>query len=170
MEAFASFFRAVGKRGQPKYYLLVTEILNILPPLKDAQDSEQLSKALMALIELAEIAPKMFRHLFGSLVTFSTSVIQDKELEDQTRQNALELMMIFADRAPQMCKKDPNYASEMVTQCLSLMTDIGMDDDNADEWNDSEDVCHDPFFRVLLLVVIMVRMLNGGPGGRRGRF
>ena len=154
MEAFASFFRAVGKRGQPKYYLLVTEILNILPPLKDAQDSEQLSKALMALIELAEIAPKMFRPLFSNLVTFSTSVIQDKELEDQTRQNALELMMIFADRAPQMCKKDPSYTSEMVTQCLSLMTDIGMDDDDAAEWNASEDVSHDPFLLKYIYIYI----------------
>jgi hypothetical protein len=28
----------------------------------------------------------------------------------------------------------------MITQCLSLMTDIGMDDDDAAEWNASDDV------------------------------
>jgi hypothetical protein len=28
----------------------------------------------------------------------------------------------------------------MVTQCLSLMTDVGIDDDDATEWNESEDV------------------------------
>ena len=82
----------------------------------------------------------MFKPLFNSLVQFSISVIQDKELDETPRQNALELMATFADYAPQMCKKDPSYTSEMVTQCLSLMTDVGIDDEDASEWNESEDV------------------------------
>lgn len=115
-------------------------MLNILPPLKESGDSDDLTKALVAMIDLAEAAPKMFRPLFQDLVTFSITVVQDKELDDQTRQNALELMATFADNAPQMCKKNNSYTSEMVTQCLSLMTDVGIDDDDAAEWNASEDV------------------------------
>jgi len=92
------------------------------------------------MIDLAEAAPRMFKPLFHDLVQFSIQVIQDKELEDSARQNALELMATFADYAPQMCKKDPSYTTEMVTQCLSLMTDVGIDDDDAAEWNASEDV------------------------------
>ena len=42
--------------------------LNILPPIKDSQDSDDLSKALLALIDLAESAPKMFKPLFQNLV------------------------------------------------------------------------------------------------------
>jgi importin-5 len=122
-----------------KYYALIPEILNILPPLKEASDSENLSTAFISLIELAEAAPKMFKNLFNTLVKFSISVVQDKELEDQTRQNALELMATFAEYAPAMCKKDENFATDMVTQCLSLMTDIGMDDDDASQWNSEED-------------------------------
>jgi len=68
-------------------------------------------------------------------------VIQDKELTDQARQNALELMATFADYAPAMVKKDPTFTNDMITQCLSLMTDIGVDDDDAAEWNASDDVC-----------------------------
>lgn len=67
-------------------------------------------------------------------------MIADKDLSDQVRQNALELMATFADYAPNTCKKDPEFAQEMVTQCLSLMTDIGIDDEDASEWNTSEDV------------------------------
>lgn len=115
-------------------------MLNVLPPLKDSGDSESLTKALVALIELAEVAPKMFKQHFHNLVKFSITVVQDKNLEDQARQNALELMATFADYNAAMCRKDPDYTKEMVTQCLNLMTDIGMDDDNADEWNASEDV------------------------------
>jgi hypothetical protein len=140
MEAFASFFRSLSKKAQQKYYALIPEILTILLPIKDSQDSDQLTQALIALIDLAEVAPKMFKTWFNQLVLFSVSVIQDKDLGDQARQNALELMATFADYAPQMCKKDPDYTTQMVTQCLSLMTDIGMDDDDAAEWNASEDV------------------------------
>jgi hypothetical protein len=112
----------------------------VLPPLKEAGDADNLSRAFMALIELTEATPKIFKNLFSSLVKFSISVVQEKDLGDQVRQNALELMATFADEAPAMCKKDPSYASEMVTQCLSLMTDIGIEDDDAAEWNASEDV------------------------------
>jgi len=140
MDAFASFFRTIGKKSQQKFYALVPEVLNILPPIKASQDSEDLTKGLISLIELAEVAPKMFKPTFRNLVSFSISVIQDKELTDGARQNALELMATFADYAPALCRKDPSYTSDMITQCLSLMTDIGPDDDDAAEWNASDDV------------------------------
>ncbi|KAF2399956.1 importin subunit beta-3 [Trichodelitschia bisporula] len=139
-EAFSSFFRSINRKSQQKYYQLLPDILNILPPLKEASDSEQLSRAFMALIDMAEVASKMFKPFFNNLVTFSVTVIQDKELTDTTRQNALELMATFAEYNAAMCKKDPSYISEMVTQCLSLMTDVGIDDDDASEWNSSEDL------------------------------
>lgn len=140
MEAFAAFFRTISKKSQVKYYALLPEVLNVLPPIKESQDSDDLTKALICLIDLAEVAPKMFKPLFRNLVAFSISCIQDKELSDQARQNALELMATFADYAPAMCRKDPSYTTDMITQCLSLMTDIGIDDDDATEWNESEDM------------------------------
>jgi len=140
MEAFASFFRSISKKSQQKYYALIPEVLNILPPIKEKQESEELTRALVSLIDLAEVAPKMFKPLFHNLVAFAISVIQDKELTDQARQNALELMATFADYAPTMVKKDQSYTKDMITQCLSLMTDIGVDDDDAAEWNASDDV------------------------------
>ncbi|KAL4896488.1 armadillo-type protein [Aspergillus ambiguus] len=140
MEAFASFFRSIPKKSQQKFFSLAPDLLNVLPPLKESSESDELSSAFMALIDLAEISPKMFKGMFNNLVKFSISVIADKDLSDQVRQNALELMATFADYAPNMCRKDPEFAREMVTQCLSLMTDIGVDDDDAAEWNASEDL------------------------------
>lgn len=140
VEAFASFFQNLTKGAQKKYYKLVGDILAVLPPVKDTKDTEQLTRALIAFIDLAESQPKMFKDQFHDLVVFSIGVIQDKELDDQVRQNALELMATFAEYAPVMCKKDSSYTSSMVTQCLSLMTDVGEGDDDAEEWNASEDV------------------------------
>ncbi|KAM3548004.1 hypothetical protein MY1884_009355 [Beauveria asiatica] len=143
MDAFAAFFRNIDKKSRTKYSPLIPDVLNILPPIKDSQESDHLSKALVALIELAEIAPKMFKQLFQNLVQFCVSVIQDKELDDVCRQNALELMATFAEYAPSMCRKDPSFASDMITQCLSLMTEIGEDDDDAVEWLASDDLDQD---------------------------
>ncbi|KAL2115085.1 hypothetical protein VTJ04DRAFT_10748 [Mycothermus thermophilus] len=140
MEAFAAFFGSLSKQSKQKYHVLLPELLNILPPIKDSQDSEDLGKALLSLIDLAESAPKMFKPVFNVLVQFCISVIQDKELSDMCRQNALELMATFADYAPSMCKKDPNYTNDMITQCLSLMTDLGEDDDDAQEWLNADDL------------------------------
>ena len=143
MAAFSSFFQSLTKKSQPKYYALIPDILNTLVPLKDSGDSDLLTKALMAIIELAEVASKMFKGVFSQLVTLCISMIQEKELDDQARQNALELMATFADYNPAMCKKDPNYTNDMVTQCLSLMTDVGLEDDDAEEWNAQEDMDFD---------------------------
>lgn len=141
MEAFAAMFRSISKKSQNKFFGLTPALLHILPPLKESSESEELSSALLALIELAEINPKMFKTSFSDLVKFSIGVIADKELSDQVRQNALELMATFADYSPNMCKKEASFAQEMVTQCLSLMTDVGADDEDAEDWNASEDVC-----------------------------
>ena len=140
IEAFSSFFRSVPRDVQKQFWSLLPEILNVLPVIKDAQDSDNMSKILVALIDLADVAPLMFKALFSQVVKFGISVVQDKGLSDTARQSALELLVTFADNAPNMCKKEPLYAREMVTQCLSLMTDIGASDDDAEEWNDSDDV------------------------------
>ncbi|PHH83153.1 hypothetical protein CDD83_3054 [Cordyceps sp. RAO-2017] len=143
MEAFSAFFRTISKKSQTKYYALTPDLLNVLPPIKESQDSEDLSKALLSLVELAEVAPKMFKQLFRNLVQFNISVIQDKELDSICRQNALELMATFADYAPSMCRKDATFTTDMITQCLSLMTDLGEDDDDASEWLASDDLDQD---------------------------
>lgn len=140
MEAFSALFRSIPKKQHAVFFSLAPDLLNILPPLKEADEEDELSKAFLALVELAEYSPKMFKSLFNNLVKFSISVIADKELSDLVRQNALELLATFAEYSPNMCKKDPIYATEMVTQCLSLMTDVGIDDDDAREWGATEDV------------------------------
>ncbi|KAK4497104.1 hypothetical protein PRZ48_011554 [Zasmidium cellare] len=143
MTAFSSFFQSLNKKAQPKYYALIPEILGIMVPLKDAHESDLLTKALMAVIELAEVASKAFKGVFGPLVQICIQMISDKELDDQARQNALELMATFADYNPKLCKSDKNYINDMVTQCLAMMTDVGQDDEDAEEWCAQEDIDFD---------------------------
>jgi len=143
MLAFSSFFHSLGKKAQPKYYQLVPAILNTLVPLHEDENSDLLSKALSAIIELAEVASKMFKGSFSALVGVCINMIQDKALDDQARQNAMELMATFADNNPKMCKQDKEYVTGMVTQCLAFMSEVGADDDDASEWLTQEDVDFD---------------------------
>lgn len=140
MSAFTAFFTSLNKKSQQKYYSLIPELLNTLVPMKDSHDNDGLTRALVTIIDLAEEASRMFKNVFTQLVQLAISMISDKELDDQVRQNALELMATFADCNPTMCKKEPLYTENMVTQCLSLMTDVGLDDEDASEWNAQEDL------------------------------
>jgi hypothetical protein len=149
MEAFAALLRNLDKKSRNTYGPLLADVLNVLPPIKDSHDSEDLSSALVSLIDLAELAPKLFKPMFRSLVQFSISVVQDQELDDLCRQNALELMATFADYAPNMCRKDETYTNDMITQCLSLMTDLGDDDDDSAEWLNTDDVSQPPFVTMI---------------------
>ena len=77
----------------------------------------------------------------GSILDIrSVSVIQDTELSDLCRQNALELMATFADFTPSMCRSDPSYTEDMITQCLSLMTDFCKDEEDLTDWLESDNV------------------------------
>ncbi|RJE16745.1 Importin beta-3 subunit, partial [Aspergillus sclerotialis] len=67
MDAFSSFFLSIPKKSQPKFYPVMPDLLNILPPLKESSDSEELSSGFLALIELAGISPKMFKGMFNNL-------------------------------------------------------------------------------------------------------
>lgn len=138
VNAFSSFFQVLPRSTWKTLHPLLPNLLNVLSPLRN--DSEQLSSVLEPLIELAGLAPKMFRPVFKTVLEFCIEIAKDKDLDINARLYALELATTFADEAPNMCKKEPTYAESMIVQCLSMMTEIGEDDDDASEWNNEDDI------------------------------
>lgn len=112
----------------------------VLPPLLAEKNSEDLTDALTSLISVATEHPKMFRPSFASLVQFAIRVVADKELDDDARQAALELLVTFAEGAPVMCRKDEHYAMATIEQTLSLMCDLDDDAEALAEWQNTDDV------------------------------
>jgi importin-5 len=119
---------------------LVDPLLNVLPPLLAEKDSQSLSAAVKSLIEVAAEHPKMFRHPFSGLVQFALSVVKEKQLENDPRQNAMELLVTFAETEPGMCRKDPNYTIETVEQTLAFMCDHDDDPQTLEDWRTTDDV------------------------------
>ncbi|ODQ56549.1 ARM repeat-containing protein [Saitoella complicata NRRL Y-17804] len=141
LRAYCAFLLEAGSNTRSTLSVLLPACLNVLPPLSTTHDSETLATALTSLIELAETHPKMFKNYFTMIVQFGLSVIKDKEHENVARQAALELLITFCEGAPGMCRKEDSYASNLVVECLAFLTDVGAEDDDAQqEWNETEDL------------------------------
>jgi importin-5 len=119
---------------------LLDPLLNVLPPLLAEKQSDPLREALLELIEVATEHPNMFRGCFSHLVQFAVSVVKEKELDNDTRQAALELLVTFAEGAPNMCRKDPNYTMATVEQILGFMCDHDTEAESLEEWRNTDDV------------------------------
>lgn len=119
---------------------LLDPLLNVLPPLLAEKNSEELTEALTSLIELASEHPKMFKDSFTHLVQYAISVIKETDLEDDARQAALELLVTFAEGAPNQCRKDKLYTTATVEQILALMCDHDDDPESLETWRNTDDV------------------------------
>ena len=119
---------------------LLDPLLTVLAPLLARKESEELTEAFTALIEVATEHPKIFRALFGDLIRFAISVLKEEELDDDAKQAALELLVTFAEGAPVMCRKDPYYTTATIERILVLMCDHDDHPGSLEVWRNTEDV------------------------------
>lgn len=140
VRAFVSYFRTLPKKKYPILSPLLIDVLNMLSLFQDQGKEADLAATFESIIELAELAPKMFKPNLKIILEFCCSIAQNKEIEINARLSALELLISLADEAPNMCKNEPQYAYKVVYLCLMLMTEVGEDDDDASEWNNEDDV------------------------------
>ncbi|WPK26246.1 hypothetical protein PUMCH_003595 [Australozyma saopauloensis] len=133
--AFVAFFRELPKSIWQSLTPILPNLLNSLPRfLLNGQD-EALANVLQSLIDLVELAPKMFKDMFPTIIDFCSTVAKNRDLASTTRLAALELLTTFSEVSPTMCKQTPSYTSTMVLITLSMLTEVSEDDDDAAEWN-----------------------------------
>lgn len=135
--AFVALFRQLPKKHWHGLAPLLPNLLNSLPRfLQNGQDAA-LASLLELLNDLVELAPKMFKDMFPTIIEFCLVVAKNKDLEGNTRMVALELLTIFAEVSPSMCKRTPSYTESMVSNTLSMLTEVCIDDDDCSEWNNA---------------------------------
>jgi hypothetical protein len=76
--------------------------------------------------------------------------MKEKEMDDDARQAALELLITFSEGAPVMCRKDPSYTISTVEQILSFMCDHDDSAEALEEWRNTDDV-HLPPARLIIV-------------------
>lgn len=133
--AFVAFFRELPKSIWQSLTPILPNLLNSLPRfLLNGQD-DALANVLQALIDLVELAPKMFKEMFPTIIEFCSTVAKNRDLASGTRLAALELLTTFSEVSPTMCKQTASYTSTMVLVTLSMLTEVSEDDEGATEWN-----------------------------------
>lgn len=141
--AFVAFFRELPKNNWQQLQTLLPNLLNSLPRFLQNGQDEALASVLEALIDLVELAPKMFKDMFPKIIEFCAAVCKNKELDSNTRMASLELLTTFAEVSPAMCKRSPTYADNIIVITLSMLTEVCIDDDDAAEWNNDDDLDED---------------------------
>lgn len=137
--AFVAFFREIPKSSWPTLSPLLPNLLNSLPRFLQNGQDQALSSVLEALIDLVELAPKMFREMFPTIIEFCAAVSKNNELDSGARMAGLELLTTFAEVSPSMCKRTSSYTDNMVLITLSMLTEVCIDDDEAADWNNNDD-------------------------------
>lgn len=136
--AFVAFFQNLPKKSWPTVESLLPNLLNSLPRLLQNNKDTALAAVLESLIELVELAPKMFKNMFETIIQFCSAVAKNKDLDSSARLAALELLTTFSESSPNMCKRQPEYTQAIVVITLSVMTEVCIDDDDAAEWNNAD--------------------------------
>ncbi|KAI8903813.1 armadillo-type protein [Gorgonomyces haynaldii] len=126
------------------YYLLHTEqdarnamaglvplLLNIIPPvMADTAHEDNAVECLGYFIELAESYPKLFKSVIAEVVAFMTQQMQNKELEDGTRQTCLELLLTLTENAPGLMRKYQPFGPTVIPIILEWMSEL----EDEPEW------------------------------------
>lgn len=137
-DAYVAFFRELPKAIWQTLTPLLPSVLNALPRFLEQGQDEALANVLQALIELVELAPKMFKEMFPTIIEFCATVAKDSQRDGSARMAALELLTTFSEVSPTMCKQTASYTSNMVLITILMLTEVLMDDDEAREWLGSE--------------------------------
>ncbi|KAG0255635.1 hypothetical protein BG011_004999 [Mortierella polycephala] len=119
---------------------LMPMMLETLNALMTAKDESSLLEGLVAMIELAEHSPRVFKYVTITLLPFMLGIIKKKELQDQIRTSALELLLTLAESTSNFIRKVPDFATTLVPVTLEMMTELEDDEEwyTADD-HDSED-------------------------------
>lgn len=135
-QAFVAFFQQLPRETWDSLGGLLPPLLNSLPRFLETGKEAALAAVLESLIELVEVAPRLFQPLFETLVQFGSSVILNKEIDGTARMSCLELLTTFSEVSANMCKQLPLYSTTLVDSCLFMLTEV---DDDLAEWQNADD-------------------------------
>ncbi|KAJ3252760.1 hypothetical protein HDU77_004937 [Chytriomyces hyalinus] len=111
----------------------------ILTTLSSLSDEKNIVEGFSFLIELAEADPRLFRVHLPTLIEFVSNVMQNADLDPQTRQTAAELLVALAEARPGMVRKVPQFATTVVPLLLSWMAKI----EESESWHTTDDLSQD---------------------------
>jgi HEAT repeat protein len=99
-----------------------------------AGDEEDTRKTIEEIIEMLQCEPRLFRDHFGSLASSMLALMGNTDLEDETRQIALEFLTVCAEHLRSSTRKNQQIVEQLITACMHMMTEI----DDEKEWYEKD--------------------------------
>lgn len=125
----------------PVFEPMVPNIVEIIHVCLNNNGEEDAREALIKLIELAEIAPKLIRPHLKPVCDAMFELAADMRVEEQTRHMSAELVVTLCEARPGMVRKEETILPRLVRLLLEMMQDVSENEDwNEGEEEDIEDV------------------------------
>jgi len=122
---------------------LLPSILETLAACLNAQDEDSASKGLENLVNLTEHDPGFFKPAISPIVNAMVNICGASQLEDSTRQLALEFLISIAENKPKMCTEVEGFVKNVIYilfQWMLEMPDVALDEWNKQAENEDDEV------------------------------
>jgi len=139
LTAASSLIQALSNLEDQLQHLqvLIPAMFGVVGGALNEQDEESARSALEDLISVAEEAPKFFRRSMDPLVHMCFTIADAKQLENETRFLAVEMLLTLSEQAPAMMRKQTTFLNNIVPLALQLM--LVVDEVDPAAWNSTTD-------------------------------
>lgn len=141
LKALASFLVALTEAAsRAPFQELVPFMLQAIADSLAKNAETECRDALEVFVEIAESQPKFLKKHIQACVGGMMQIAENKELEDATRQLALEFVLTTAENNPQAAKKMEGFCQAGVGVALGMMLEIECDtQEELTEWENEEE-------------------------------
>jgi len=138
MEALKMFGKAVVYVGNIQQYIGVApQLLDRFKKLLTEADMENAQSLLQILVDIAHDEPKFFAGSINELIPIMEQVGMSDQIDEDTRQLALELLLTIVEKDPPLVRKNQHFVETTVKLGLQLM--LVLEDVEQEEWNSEYD-------------------------------
>ena len=121
-----------SKKESKKFREFIYFILETTLQCLKEHSSENLKICLDSLNDLSEYEPKILRKSFSDIFILMGKIIEDKEIDDNLREIAYELLINLIENMPKLMKNDEEKLSNLIQSLFKYAMEI--DEEIDDEW------------------------------------
>ena len=115
---------------------LLIVAFEILPPLAQSGDFDNLRPALLTFTSLASSHPSLFESHLNNILTFAGEIADTSACPFEVRQPALELLLSLAEGIAASCRRNSRFSETFIKICLKWLSVRCTDQD----WETTEDL------------------------------
>ncbi|CAI5726213.1 unnamed protein product [Peronospora destructor] len=126
------------KQELSAFAIIVAPMLRIIEMLINTGDEVAFREVLSALVQIAEAHPKFFRNSLDDVARAIIVVCSSQELDSETRELALEFVVLLCENAGGMVRKSQYIVTNVVPLAIQLMCEVEEDETWVQKFDDPE--------------------------------